>query len=204
MTGIQEFEKQCMQYLNSLNDEFFTNPRIIAVNKYALGEKLNLDKLTTDRIVKYLLNKGALKGIEGESIKITTQGIDQLMRYEKENQKIPAAASYSVNVQNMTGSNIVQGSRDTHITNIPTQNQLAEISQLVSSLRDIIVQPELLEEQKAELNTEIETLASQLKAPKPKIERIKDCLTSAKNILEGSAGGAIVASRIAAFLSTLG
>lgn len=204
MSRILEFESQCIRYLHSLNDCFTANPNIVAVHKYALGEKFGFGKILTDRIVKFLLNKGALRGAEGESIKITPSGIDQLIAYEREGHKALATSNFNVNVGSMNGSNIIQGSQGVSITTVLTQTQSAEVGKIISALRDIVLAPELTEEKKAELNVEIQTLEIQLKAPKPKLERIKDCLISAKNILEGSAIGLAVVSRIAAFFGTLG
>ncbi|MGI0015807.1 MAG: hypothetical protein ACREBU_20510 [Nitrososphaera sp.] len=204
MAGILEFEKQCYQYLNSLNNCFTANANTIAVNKYALGEELNFSKVITDRIVKFLLNTGALKGVEGESIKITTKGIEQLISFERENSKTARSNSYNINVGSMSGSNIIQASRGVQITTVLNQTQTQDIIQIISSIKDIMKGSELSEEQKAELDTEVESLQIQLKAPRPRIDRIKDYLTSVKNIIEGSSIGAVVVSKIAAFLSTLG
>jgi hypothetical protein len=203
MSNSLEFEKQCYQYLNRLNQCFIETPHTVAVSKYALGEELGFDSHQTDRIVKFLLNKNALKGDSG-SVRITGNTVQCLIDYERANNKAPSSNSYNINVGSMNTSSIVQASKDVQIITILSQTQIQDVEQISSSLKEVLKSSELSEEQKAELNIEIESLDVQLKSPKPKMVRIKDYLTTAKNIIEGTAIGSMVATKIATLLSTLG
>jgi hypothetical protein len=197
-----EFEKQCYQYANRLNQCFVETPHTVSVSKYALGEQLKFDGGLTDRIVKFLLNKGVLKEDSG-SVKITGTGIQYLIDYERSNDKVSFPNNY-INVGSMNSSQIVQGSRDIQISITLNESQIQETKQIIASLKELLNAQELSDDKRGDLTTEVESLDIQLKTPKPKVQRIKDYLTTAKNIIEGTAIGSIIVARIETFLSTLG
>jgi TolA-binding protein len=85
------------------------------------------------------------------------------------------------------------------------QSQISELKDIIAELRKVQDKPELPDEQKQELEAEIQTIESQAKSPKPKIQIIKDALSSAKGIVEQASGVAVAAApliaRIASWLS---
>lgn len=67
------------------------------------------------------------------------------------------------------------------------QNQSAELKEIVTELKRILSHSEIPEQKKQELEAEVQTIESQSKSPKPKIQIIKGALSSAKDIVEGAA-----------------
>jgi hypothetical protein len=69
-----------------------------------------------------------------------------------------------------------------------SQSQSAELKEIVIELKRILTHSELPDEKKQELKAEVQTIESQSNSPKPKIQIIKDALSSAKGIVEEAAG----------------
>jgi hypothetical protein len=85
------------------------------------------------------------------------------------------------------------------------QNQTDVLKEIITELRKIQSQSELSTEQKEELEAEIQTIENQAKSPKPKVQIIKNALSSAKELIEQGSGVASAAApliaRIASWLS---
>lgn len=94
--------------------------------------------------------------------------------------------SYSINIENMTGSQLQQGT--TGSTQTYTQNaDLSGISAFVEKLLPAIGELNNSKD-RDQLQSDLETIRSQLKAPTPKTGMIRECLSSVKTVLEGTAG----------------
>jgi DNA integrity scanning protein DisA with diadenylate cyclase activity len=185
---------------------------------WQVGEKLGFGPQPselTSKIVQYLTGEHLLKmRAAGGLLCITHYGVKEVERAlenpDRQTQHFAARSAVNiVHVNNMVNSQIQQGSAGlSQIANITqtatiTQNQLADLKEIIDALRDVNSEESLTADQKNELDTEIETLALQAKASKPKVERIKESLSSAKNILEGAAIGAVIVTRIGAWLAGL-
>lgn len=93
---------------------------------------------------------------------------------------------YNTNIGNMTGSQLQQGT--TGSTQTYTQSaDLSGISAFVEKLLPAIGELSNPTD-RDQLQSDLETIRSQLKAPTPKTGMIRECLHSVKNVLEGAAG----------------
>jgi hypothetical protein len=92
----------------------------------------------------------------------------------------------SINIENMTGSQLQQGT--TGSTQTFTQSaDLSGISAFVEKLLPAITELKNPSD-RAQLQSDLETIRGLLKAPAPKTGMIRECLTSVKTVLEGTAG----------------
>lgn len=92
----------------------------------------------------------------------------------------------SINIENMTGSQLQQGT--TGSTQTFTQSaDLSGISAFVEKLLPAITELQNPSD-RAQLQSDLETIRGLLKAPAPKTGMIRECLTSVKTVLEGTAG----------------
>jgi hypothetical protein len=92
----------------------------------------------------------------------------------------------SINIENMTSSQLQQGT--TGSTQTYTQSaDLSGISAFVEKLLPAIGELSNSTE-RDQLQSDLETIRSLLKAPAPKTRMIRECLTSVKTVLEGTAG----------------
>lgn len=176
-------------------------------NMWQLGEKLGFDKELTENIVEYLVGEFLIQyQALGGAIGITHYGVREVEEaLENPNQSTehfaPLATVNIIHVAgSMVNSQVQQSSAGSMQIATINSNQLADLKEIIANLRDIIRNENLTPDQKDELSTEIETLAVQSKASKPKPQRIKESLVSAKNILEGAAVGAMIAVKISALL----
>jgi len=165
-------------------------------------------------IVKYLIGERLVE--DGDIIsqlpgyvKITHYGIKQvesanLYPDQPTNHFLPMNVLF---VNNMIGSAIQQGTTQSNQTITYTHSSslrnLAEfVKQIESNFEQISLSPDALQE----LQSEIDTIKSQLRSPKPKTTIIKEVLGSVQTILESATGGAIayqLTQYIPALLATL-
>jgi hypothetical protein len=78
------------------------------------------------------------------------------------------------------------------------QGQKEDLKKIIDELR--VKAPELADEKKQKLESEIRTIESETESPNPKKQKIKDALFSAKGIIEGASN--VVAAAAAAPLIT--
>ncbi len=105
-------------------------------------------------------------------------------------------------VNTMIGSSIQQGTDRSNQTTITQPDSLKNIEGFFESLNNNIDQLSLDSDSYQELKSEIETIQSQLKSPKPKTIIIKEVLESTRTILESAAGG-VIGSQLASQIPTL-
>ncbi|AIF83032.1 hypothetical protein NTE_00957 [Candidatus Nitrososphaera evergladensis SR1] len=189
-----------------------------SVNMWQVGQELGFGEghsELTHIIVQYLTGEGLITGTGiGGNIGITHFGIKEVEEALEHPEQptehfAPLATVNIIHVGQMNNSQIQASGANSSQTATLTQSsgisqeQLVELRDIISMLRETASTADLTPEQKGELNTEIETLALQAQSSKPKSQRIKECLVTAKNILEGVAAGAAIVARIGALLNGL-
>lgn len=94
--------------------------------------------------------------------------------------------SYSINIENMSGSQLQQGttaSTQTYTHSADFSGISAFVEKLLPALGQLSNSTD-----RDQLQSDLETIRSLLKAPTPKIGMIRECLNSVKTVLEGAAG----------------
>jgi len=77
---------------------------------------------------------------------------------------------------------------------------LQKVRQLIESLKPIVDNLGLEQEAKAQLSVDIQTVETQLSAPKPNRPIIKEALLSGKSVLENAAGSILATEILTKFM----
>jgi len=141
-------------------------------------------------------------------VSITHQGIkeiEQALTYPNK----PTEHFTSITINNfihnsgiVENQNIQQGTIDSSQT-IINNIQRDELQQIINQMKENTNDEHLTLEQKQRLELEVATLELQSKSSRPMIQRIKESLLSAKEILDTISTGAAVVARIVTWISGL-
>jgi len=74
------------------------------------------------------------------------------------------------------------------------EDRYEELKEIIQSLKDSIDQLGLEQQQKDDLEAEIQTIDAQMSSSKPKAAIITECLGSIRRIIEGAAGSVLASS----------
>ncbi len=121
------------------------------------------------------------------ALELEKQGVlGEGMTFTPKEKMAASNISYSINIENMTGSQLQQGTTGS----IQTFTQTADLSGISAFVEKLL--PAIGElsnpTDRDQLQSDLETIRSQLKAPTPKTGMIRECLTSVRTVLEGTTG----------------
>lgn len=208
--NLEEKQRLRLAFLNELY-ELSPNGHDMPIFGGDIASKIGMtDMNEAYGVVKYLIGEELVKDgniisqIPGY-VKITHYGITQvesanLNPDQPTNHFLPMNILF---VNNMIGSSVQQGTTQSNQTATYTHTgsleKLAEfVRQVESNIDQISLSPDALQE----LQSEIDTIKSQLRSPKPKTTIIKEVLGSTRTILEAATGGTI-AAQLAQYIPTL-
>jgi hypothetical protein len=202
--GMQETRQKRFQFLERLY-ELTEGNSLVTVNLWELGAELGLSRAETDSIDEFLSGEGLIKHVAfGGTITITHQGVIQA---EALLSKLDAPVTDSpavnlIHVEQMIGSQIQQGtSQSFQVLNFNNED-LDAILKFVNEPKSRVSELELAPKVQAEIESDISTVESQIKSPRPKFRIIQECLLSIRSVLEGIAGNTI-ASLLIQYINTL-
>ncbi|NVO10269.1 MAG: hypothetical protein HXX16_09940 [Bacteroidales bacterium] len=190
--SIDDKKKERFLFLQKMYDTTDGNSGY-TVDMWEVGTELGFDRDKTRNLVGYLRDEGLLesKTLRG-GISITHAGIIEI-EYSLTNPDSPTDHFLPINVihiENMNNSAIQQGSNYSTQNvnfNIDKSEDLKKIINEIESVKEQLTLDRLVFE---ELVSEIETLKSQVKSPKPKNIIVTESLKTIRGILEGVAGNA--------------
>ncbi len=193
--NIQETQRKRFQFLQRLYEVTQGNEDI-SVNLWELEAELGLAHYETNRIESFLRGEGLIKHIAlGGIIGITHRGIVEvelaLSKPDEPTTYFPPI-NY-IHVEQMIGSQIQQGTNQSSQVLTYSANDFEAILKFVADLKSQLFELRLNAETQAEVESDIATIESQIKSPRPKSAIIKECLISLRKILEGAAGNVIAA-----------
>lgn len=146
------------------------------------------------------------------SLELEAQGIKgDGMTFSKQEQQAAAIVQHNTvnnttnNIGSMSHSQIQQHSSGGQ--NMANKDAVEQARMLVEALSESLAALKLSSAAENELRAEIDTIKAQVASPKPKVSVLKECLLSAKTILEGTAGNVLasgVALQIPAIVAALG
>ena len=163
------------------------------VDMWKLGIELGFDREKTHNVVDYLSDEGLLKHRSlGGGIVITHDGIIEIedSLSNPDNSTRHFLPINVIHIENMTNSAIQQGTSSSIKTtdfNIDKSDDLKRIISGLENIKEQITIDRLVFE---ELVSEIDTLKSQAKSPKPKNIIVTESLKTIRSVLEGVAGNA--------------
>lgn len=203
--SLEEKKAKRLQFLYNLH-ELTGGSEFKVINMFDIGNSLGLDRRTTADIAQYLRQEGLLEfSTVGGGIQITHFGIreveEAMSNPQQPTQYFPPAINV-ISVGQMTNSQIVQASPGATQELIISPDQREELLKEIESLKKVIEQYSIEQEQILEINAEIKTIEEQLKSPRPKRKIIYECGKSIRNVLEGALGSAM-ATKLLTRLPTL-
>lgn len=113
------------------------------------------------------------------------------MTFSVEEKRAASQVNYQVIFHGpVTGSQIQQGTSQS-TQSITSTMDLTALQSFVSGVRKALDQLKLQPGPKQQLSADLKSVEAQLTAPEPKTSVIRECLRSARNILEGCAGSMV-------------
>ncbi len=106
-----------------------------------------------------------------------------------------------ISAQVVKGVQIMQASPGAKQVVSITKDNLEEVKEIIQKLKESIDKLNLKQEQKEELNSDIQTIEIQLKSSKPKRGVITECLGSIRGILEGVTGNVLASELLPKVIS---
>jgi hypothetical protein len=195
MEEIRERQSRRFRFLKHLYDEtqnFYKKEttrsnQIPLFSTDDLGDELGFTAAETEQIVRYLSDEGLVKRVTGKSTTIAHRGVieveDALTKPDQPTDHFPPnVVQYIVSAQQITNSSIQQGTVDSIIVTLPS-SALADMREFIETLRSILSDLPLSDEDKAEATAEMATIESQLQSPRPKRNIIRTSLETLMRIL---------------------
>lgn len=177
------------------------------VNLAEIGAELGFNKSDSSDIAQYLIGEGLIvaKALGG-GISLTHQGIKEYEQAldnpdEKTQHFLPVNV---INIGTMNNSSLQQGTHHSTISQHLQQSEAGDLKELIQKIEALQASIQLSVEQQEEWASEMETLRSQQRSPKPKSVIIAEALKTIRNLAEGVAGNAlapVVIDQITRFIS---
>ena len=196
--GLEELRARRFAFLKALYDAAEGSTRAM-VPMDDIGAQLGFDRRECDRIVDYLRGEDLLAVVAfGPTLEITHWGVQEVEEaLGAPNQPtvhfppIVVTQNY-VQVATMSHSQIQQGTVGS--AQVQQSLDVEALRQLVFDLREIAPALDLTAEERAEYDSDLETVTAQLASPRPKVLILRESLHSARAILEGAAGAGVAAA----------
>ena len=163
------------------------------VNGDQVGKELGFDSNYSANIYYYLNEEGLTEPMgAGIRLAITHLGIkeieESLENPAKPTEHFLPIQQYNINIGTMSGGAIQQASENSTINYSFSDKTKEDISSLLDELKEVVSILELKEEEREELEVDIQTIEVQNRSNKPKKVVIKTLLNSVKAILERASG----------------
>lgn len=133
------------------------------------------------------------------ALSVEQQGILGVgMTFTQQDKEAASHIVYNVNIEQMTGSQLQQGTTGSS-QNMSSSADLGAVTAFVERMLPAIATMQNGTD-RDQLQCDLETIRSQLRAPKPKVGLIRECLTSVRTVLEGTAGNVLASEFIPALI----
>lgn len=191
--NISEKKKIRYEFLNKLYEVTDGDSSSI-VNMWELGNELKIERKDISNIVDYLKGEYLIEPMTlGGGISITHDGILEIEELHNSpdvsTEHFPAINL--IHVENMNNSAIQQGNTNSTQNALFEQAKSDDLQKLIEEIERIKNDLNLEKEDADELESELATIKSQSKSPKPKRIIITESLKTIRNLVEGVAGNAI-------------
>ena len=199
-----DLKRNRFQFLKKLY-EITEGNALCSVNMWELGNELEFIRQTTEQIVQFLVGENLVKYFTlGGNIAITHQGIVQVEKALSEPDKptLYFPPINIINVQNMVGSQIQQGTSESNQTYSSSTSDYKDVFGFIMELEGKLDELQLDSSDAQEISADVSTIESQIKSSRPKNLIIKESLKSIRNILEGTTGS-VIASMFLEKLSSI-
>lgn len=190
---ILEKRKARFEFLNKLY-EITNGDSSYMVNMWELGEELGFERSVISNIVDYLTSEYLIEPRAlGGGIAITHSGIIEIEElHNNPNESTEHFPSINIiHIENMNNSAIQQGTINSNQNAIFKFEKINDLQIIIDKIENAKNELALSKDSYNELESEIQTLKSQIISPKPKNVIITESLKTIRNIIEGVIGNAI-------------
>lgn len=211
MNAIEEMKEKRFQFLHRLW-ELTGGDESELFSMFKIGEELGFDKDLTVKIEQYfygerLINHRLECGTRDREIGISHWGVraveEALNKPDRPTQYFPAVINIT-SIGQMKNSQIQIDSPGATQVATFNENRYEKLKEVIQSIKESIDQFGIDQQQKSELQADIQTIELQISSPKPKATIITECLGSIKRILECAAGGAIASGLLSKIVALSG
>lgn len=202
MDALTKKKTDRFRYLNLLYERS-GGQRLKFLDMWNLGAELGIDRDDTHALVDYLVGEHLAehRGIGG-IIGITHHGIVEVERAlsepEAPTKYFPPVINV-LNIHSVVASQIQQGTHGSSQVQTVSTNETEAIRVLLTALKERLPELPLSPEDKAEAESEIQTLDAQLRSSKPKSVIVKESLRTLRSLLEGVASNGLAAAMLPLF-----
>lgn len=193
MASLDQKKKNRYLFLHKLYEESNGNTGAM-FSMWEVGKELGFDSDETRLIVDYLIGEDLIEArAMGGGIVLTHFGVKEVEQ-ALENPDRPTEHFLPINVINigtMHNSTLQQATTNSTINFHFNRAKISQLEDLITSLKSIQDRLDLSVELHKELISEINTLESQSKSPKPKNIIIQESLKTVRSLLENVAGNAL-------------
>jgi hypothetical protein len=183
---VEEWREKRLRFMYRLYDAT-GGSELADVDRHELGDELGLSSEETDRVIEYLKGEQLLAypGLGG--ISITHRGVLEVERSisnpKQETEHFPPAINV-IHIGEMHGSQIQQGTvQSQQRGEFLTEADREPLRELVNTLRAVLPEADLVEEDRRQAEAELGTVEAQLNAPKPKRSFIRVSLESVRDLI---------------------
>ncbi|MBU1698717.1 MAG: hypothetical protein KJ970_21210 [Candidatus Eisenbacteria bacterium] len=207
MADLNEKRTNRLKLIHRLYD-LCEGTRSKAVSMWGIGEEFGWPRSETQSIVEYLEGEGLLEYSDlGGNISLTHRGIVEV---EKSLSKPDEATTYFppavniIHIGHMEKSQIQQGTVDSR-QELVVPAGLEELAGFLNEVQEFLKIPAIRDDEKSEIECEIDTIEAQGRSPKPKANIVRSSLAAIKQVLEGIAvdGAADLAAKAGEFIIKL-
>jgi hypothetical protein len=191
----QDIQRGRSQFLRKLYDITGADESVF-VDPAQVGAELGLSGSVLERIYDFLHSQGYIQFDIRDYACITHNGILEVERMlSNSNKLLPhhPSVNYTIQIEQMIGSQIQQGTNQSYQISTDNSNDIEAMRKFVADLKNQLTELPLSPEAQAEVESDISTLESQLKSPRPKSAVLRECLSSIRTVLEGITGNVIAA-----------
>ena len=208
MNVIEEMREKRFRFLRRLW-ELTGGDESELFSMFKIGEELGFDKDLTVKIEQYfygerLINHRLECGTRDREIGISHWGVraveEALSNPDRHTHYFPPV----INIGDVKNSQIQIGSHESIQVATFNETGYEELKEVIESLKESIDQLGIAQQQKSELQVDIQTIELQISSSKPKATIITECLDSIKRILECAAGGAIASGLLSKIVALSG
>ena len=200
MNTIEGMKEKRFQFLHRLY-ELTGGDESKLFSMFEIGGELGFDEDLTVKIEQYLYGEELIShilecGTRDREIAISHRGVKEI---EEALDKPDMPTHYFppanfIYIGEMRNSQIQQGSPEATQVATFNENKYEELKEVIQSLKESIDQLGIDQQQKSELQADLQTIEAQISSPKPKTAIITNCIGSIKRILEGAASSALASS----------
>ena len=143
--------------------------------------------------MRYLLGEKLITNVTGPSVALTHRGVVEVeAKLTEPNTPTQHFPMNVINIGQAFNSPIQQGTVGSTQSVSFSSTDLQAVSRLLQDLKGKLPDLGLARDDAQAVESDIATIEAQVSSPRPKIEVIKECLRTVRNIVEGIAGAEII------------